>query len=82
MHHNSTHHGENWDGGHVDFSIVNEKVVLRKMDLLLLPVLALLYLLSFSDRGNMGNAKIEGLTETLHMTGPQYNWFLTVFFST
>lgn len=32
--------------------------------------------------GNIGNAKIEGLQEDLHMSGPQYNWCLTVFFFT
>jgi hypothetical protein len=82
VHHTFTRHDENWDGGDVDFSNVDEKAVLRKMGLRLLPMLALLYLLSFLDRGNIGNAKIEGLTETLHMTGPQYNWCLTVFFFT
>jgi len=72
----------NWDGTGVDFSHIDEAKVLRKMDLHIMPMLALLYLLSFLDRGNIGNAKIEGLTETLHMTGPQYNWCLTVFFFT
>lgn len=80
--HTFTHHDPNWDGHDVDFSHVDEKAVLRKMDLRLLPMLALLYLLSFLDRGNIGNAKIEGLTETLHLTGPEYNWCLTVFFFT
>jgi len=74
------HHDPNWDGEGVDFSNVDEKKVLRKMDIRLLPMLALLYLLSFLDRGNIGNAKIEGLVETLKMTGPEYNWCLTVFF--
>jgi hypothetical protein len=82
LHHTFTHHDPNWDGADVDFSHVDEKAVLRKMDLRLLPMLALLYLLAFLDRGNIGNAKIEGLTETLNMTGPQYNWCLTVFFFT
>jgi hypothetical protein len=76
------HHDPNWDGEGVDFSNVDEKKVLRKMDMRLLPMLALLYLLSFLDRGNIGNAKIEGLVETLKMTGPEYNWCLTVFFFT
>ena len=62
------------------FKHLDEKKILRKMDLRLIPMLALLYLLSFLDRSNIGNAKIEGLTEDLHMTGPQYNWCLTVFF--
>ncbi|KAF2867407.1 major facilitator superfamily domain-containing protein [Massariosphaeria phaeospora] len=52
------------------------------MDLRLIPMLALLYLLSFLDRGNIGNARIEGLVEDLGMSGAQYNWCLTVFFFT
>jgi len=64
------------------FAHLDEKKILRKMDLRLIPMLALLYLLSFLDRGNIGNAKIEGLTEDLNMTGAQYNWCLTVFFFT
>ncbi|KAI4088239.1 MAG: hypothetical protein L6R37_008229 [Teloschistes peruensis] len=65
-----------------DTSDVDPRRVLLKMDLHLIPMLALLYLLSFLDRGNIGNAKIEGLVESLNMTGPQYNWTLTVFFFT
>ncbi|KAF2430788.1 MFS general substrate transporter [Tothia fuscella] len=62
------------------FAHLDEKKILRKMDLRLIPMLALLYLLSFLDRGNIGNAKIEGLTEDLKISGPQYNWCLTIFF--
>ncbi|KAI1066679.1 hypothetical protein LB507_011087 [Fusarium sp. FIESC RH6] len=64
------------------FSHLDEKKILRKMDLRLIPMLALLYLLSFLDRGNIGNAKIEGLQEDLEMSPDQYNWCLTVFFFT
>jgi hypothetical protein len=56
------------------FAGVDEAAVLRKMDIRLIPMLSALYLLAFLDRGNIGNAKIEGLVEDLHMTGPQYNW--------
>lgn len=56
------------------FEGVDEKAVLRKMDIRLIPMLSMLYLLAFLDRGNIGNAKIEGLVDDLHMTGPQYNW--------
>lgn len=56
------------------FAHLDEKAILRKMDIRLIPMLALLYLLSFLDRGNIGNARIEGLVDDLHMTGPQYNW--------
>jgi hypothetical protein len=79
--HKSKHDPE-WDGSDVDFSHINPKKVLRKMDIRLIPNLALLYLLSFLDRGNIGNAKIEGMLEDLNMSGRQYNWCLTVFFFT
>ncbi|KAM5343976.1 hypothetical protein ACJ41O_012513 [Fusarium nematophilum] len=61
---------------------VDEKKVLRKMDLHILPILSALYLLCFLDRGNIGNAKIEGLLDDLSLTGQQYNMCLTVFFFT
>ncbi|KAH8703055.1 MFS nicotinic acid transporter Tna1 [Talaromyces proteolyticus] len=64
------------------FHNIDEKKVLRKMDLRLLPMLSILYLLCFLDRGNIGNAKIEGLPEELGLVGPQYNLCLTVFFFT
>lgn len=80
--HKDKHHDPEWDGSEVDFSHINSKKVLRKMDIRLIPNLALLYLLSFLDRGNIGNARIQGLTEDLRLTGAQYNWCLTVFFFT
>jgi sugar phosphate permease len=52
------------------------------MDLRLIPMLASLYLLSFLDRGNIGNAKIQGLQTDLKLTGSQYNLCATVFFFT
>jgi len=64
------------------FSHLDINKILRKIDLRLVPMLTLLYLLSFLDRGNIGNAKIEGLSEDLGLTGAQYNWCLTAFFFT
>ncbi|OTA93843.1 hypothetical protein M434DRAFT_72315 [Hypoxylon sp. CO27-5] len=64
------------------FADLDEKKILRKMDIRLIPMLAILYLLSFLDRGNIGNAKIEGLQEDLRMSSDEYNWCLTVFFFT
>ena len=42
--------------------------------------LAVLYLASFLDRTNVGNAKVDGLQQALHMTNGQYNASLTIFF--
>ncbi|KAL4790461.1 major facilitator superfamily domain-containing protein [Aspergillus venezuelensis] len=54
--------------------------ILRKVDIRVLPILAVLYLLSFLDRGSIGNANIQGLSEDLGLVGQQYNWCLTIFF--
>jgi hypothetical protein len=62
----------------VDFSGVDEKKTLRKMDIRLIPALAVLYLLAFLDRGNIGNAKIQGLTRDLHLSPNGYNIASTV----
>ena len=57
-----------------------ERRVLIKCDLHVLPILFLLFLVSFLDRVNIGNAKIQGLEASLHMVGNQYNIALFVFY--
>ncbi|KAF8835337.1 MFS general substrate transporter [Paxillus ammoniavirescens] len=52
----------------------------RKIDLRLLPMVALMYLFSFMDRGNIGNAKLDGLMTQLHLTGNKFNIALMMFF--
>jgi len=47
--------------------------LIRKIDWRLLPFLALLYLLSFLDRTNIGNARLAGIEKSLGMTGLDYN---------
>ncbi|UZP40304.1 hypothetical protein NXS19_008120 [Fusarium pseudograminearum] len=59
---------------------VNEKALLRKLDLRLLPAVGILYLLSFLDRSNVGNARIEGMIDDLHMSGNEYLTGLTLYF--
>lgn len=56
--------------------------ILLKTDTRVLPILALLFLCSFLDRTNVGNAKILGLAEDLGMTNLQYNQGLAVFYAT
>ncbi|KAJ7586368.1 MFS general substrate transporter [Mycena floridula] len=57
-----------------------ERTLWRKIDLRLMPILSLMYLVSFLDRGNIGNAKIAGLTDQLKLTGNKYNVALTMYF--
>ncbi|KAK7035945.1 MFS domain-containing protein [Favolaschia claudopus] len=64
-----------------DQPIVNdqlERIVWRKLDVWVLPIVSLFYLLSFLDRTNIGNAKVAGLMKDLKMTPQQYSIALTV----
>ena len=51
-----------------DHHHVDERKLLRKLDLRLLPVTGMLYLLSFLDRTNVGNAKLDGLENDLKIS--------------
>ena len=46
-----------------------EKRVVRKLDYNLVPLVSVLYMLSFLDRSNIGNAKI--VSQRPHNKGPQ-----------
>ncbi|CZT12114.1 related to allantoate permease [Rhynchosporium graminicola] len=56
--------------------------LLLKLDLRILPILALLFLCSFLDRTNVGNAKTYKLEHNLGMTDHQYDTGLAVFYAT
>ncbi|KAM5350738.1 hypothetical protein ACJ41O_007243 [Fusarium nematophilum] len=56
------------------------KRIIRKVDVRLVPMLAVLYLISHLDRANIGNAKIEGLADDLKLVGNQWNIVLSLFF--
>ncbi|CAM1511241.1 Fc.00g087540.m01.CDS01 [Cosmosporella sp. VM-42] len=57
--------------------------VRRKFDRKLVLFVALLFLLSFLDRSNIGNARIAGMDEDLQTSPPRsdwYEWSLTAFY--
>lgn len=55
-------------------------VTQTQIDVRLVPIMAVLYLLSHIDRANIGNAKIEGMDKDLGLVGNQYNIATTIFF--
>ncbi|CAG8372394.1 unnamed protein product [Penicillium salamii] len=64
----------------ISFTPEEEKALLRKVDLTLLPTIWIMYLLSYLDRTNIGNAKISGMEVDLNLTSNQYSIALVVFF--
>ncbi|KAJ5536307.1 hypothetical protein N7513_009493 [Penicillium frequentans] len=61
-----------------------EKVIERKLrvriDSLIMPLVVLVYLLNYIDRNNYAAAKLQGLTEELHLTDTQYQTGLSILF--
>lgn len=63
---------------HIDPAV--EKRMLRKLDCRLPLLLGFLYLLASLDRSNIGNAKIAGMEDDLHLSSDAYSWLLTIFY--
>ncbi|RDW95226.1 MFS transporter-like protein [Coleophoma crateriformis] len=57
-----------------------ERALCRKFDFRLLPVLAVMYLFNALDKGNLSNAKTDGMDTDLGFKGNQYNIILSVFY--
>ncbi|KAF9006193.1 MFS general substrate transporter [Cyathus striatus] len=57
-----------------------EKKLLRKLDIVLLPMFTLIYCCNFIDRTSIGNARIAGLEKDLGMKGFDLNIALTVYY--
>jgi hypothetical protein len=64
----------------IDVSQVDERKLMRKVDLHVIPWLTVLYLFSFLDRGSIGNAKLYDLETDLNITDRQYLLCLSMFF--
>lgn len=57
-----------------------ERRVVRKCDLRVIPPVFCLFLVTFWDRINIGNASIQGLPEDLHLVGNQFNVAVMILF--
>ncbi|KAI9263337.1 major facilitator superfamily domain-containing protein [Phascolomyces articulosus] len=56
------------------------KRLMWKLDLRIVPLVAMLYLCSFLDRVNIGHAKLAGIMDDLHISESLYMWSLSIFF--
>ncbi|KAJ1022770.1 hypothetical protein NDA18_005104 [Ustilago nuda] len=65
------------------YDAATEKRLVRKVDLYIVPTVAMLYLMCFIDRANVGNARIAGLEKDLGMNPRSYdfNILLTAFYA-
>ncbi|MCJ1380519.1 hypothetical protein MMC17_003627 [Xylographa soralifera] len=63
-----------------EFDSVDEKVLLKKIDFRVLPMLFIIYIMAFLDRVNISNALTMNLPKDLNLIGTQENIALTIFF--
>ncbi|KND93266.1 putative transporter [Tolypocladium ophioglossoides CBS 100239] len=61
---------------------VDEKKLVRKLDLAIIPLVMGLYLFSFLDRVNIGNARLYGLESDLDLSPTQFQVAVSIFFVT
>ncbi|KAH7346000.1 high-affinity nicotinic acid transporter-like protein [Pyrenochaeta sp. MPI-SDFR-AT-0127] len=59
-----------------------EAKLVRKLDTFIIPVVMLLYLLSFLDRVNIGNARLYGLEQDLDLSPSQFQTAVSILFVT
>ncbi|EIE80286.1 hypothetical protein RO3G_04991 [Rhizopus delemar RA 99-880] len=76
----------NESGGYSSSSYVapspsESRALLWKLDLRIIPLIGALYLCSFLDRVNIGNARLAGLTTDLNISPNAYNAALSIFFA-
>ncbi|KAH7360350.1 major facilitator superfamily domain-containing protein [Rhexocercosporidium sp. MPI-PUGE-AT-0058] len=58
-----------------------DRRILRRIDMYLLPVMAISYLFQFLDKSAMGYTSIFGLINDLHLVGQDYAWASSIFYS-
>lgn len=58
---------------------MNKKLV-RKMDLIILPIIGILYILNYIDRQNLAAAKLQGIMDDLNMTTQEFATAISILF--
>jgi hypothetical protein len=57
-----------------------EKKLVRKLDMIVLPLLAIIYFTHSLDRANLGNAKTDGFEADIGLKADQYSLILILFY--
>jgi MFS family permease len=63
----------------MEIDVLSRKVV-RKVDLVVLPTIGILYILNYIDRQNLAAAKLQGIMEDLNMTTQQFATAVSILF--
>jgi hypothetical protein len=67
----NSNNNEDRDQAYAESDVKHKAKLLRKMDIRLIPVSAILNFISFLNRGNIGNARFAGLKPHLDLVGSE-----------
>lgn len=59
---------------------LQDEKLIKKVDMRIIPLLFILFMISFLDRANIGHARLFGLEKDLQLSPQQYAWSLSIFF--
>ncbi|KAJ5432136.1 uncharacterized protein N7458_011292 [Penicillium daleae] len=71
---------DNLEDMHEAFEAGEEKQLVRKIDLMILPFLAVCYAFYYIDKTTLSYAAIFGIRDDLHLSGKEYSWLSSVFY--
>ncbi|KAJ4983094.1 pantothenate transporter [Stagonosporopsis vannaccii] len=58
----------------------DERAVLKKLDRVILPLMALVYFFQYLDKQSINYAAVFGLQEDLKLTGSEFSWAISLFY--
>jgi hypothetical protein len=65
---------------HEPYDVGEEKRLVRKIDMMILPYLAVCYCFFYIDKTTLSYAAIFGIQEDLKLVGTQYSWLSSMFY--
>ncbi|KAM0555088.1 hypothetical protein ACHAPJ_006437 [Fusarium lateritium] len=57
-----------------------EKRLVRKLDRVIMPLMAVVYFFQYLDKGSINYAAVFGLREDLNLTGGEFSWVVSLFY--
>ncbi|CAG8921003.1 unnamed protein product [Penicillium salamii] len=64
----------------LEYTPEEAKKVLRKIDVVIIPLLFLIYMLQYLDKNSINFASVYGLKSGTHLHGQQYSWLSSIFY--
>ncbi|KAF4959019.1 hypothetical protein FSARC_10856 [Fusarium sarcochroum] len=65
---------------HDEIDPEEEKRLVRKLDRVIMPLMAVVFFFQYLDKGSINYAAVFGLREDLELTGEQFSWVVSLFY--